>query len=146
MQSLLCAMFPYIYKHLLWSLLQSTAGHIMMTESDWSNGNCTSVLESMLAVKMQKMCEHDIHSVAGAKTLVQKLTDSSRWGQLHLVGMENVIHAGSCSLLKGTMQDDQGLLWHTWVHESMYSAQPSKRFSRHIARHMPVCASMPDKS
>lgn len=64
------------------------------------------------------MCERDIRVA-----LVQKLTDSSRWGQLHLVGVENVIHAGSCSLLKGTMQDDQGLLWHAWVHEGMYSAQ-----------------------
>lgn len=56
-------------------------------------------------------------------TLLQELTDNSRTAQLHLGRMDNVTHAGGCSTLKGTMQDDQGLLWHTRVHEGMYSAR-----------------------
>ena len=55
--------------------------------------------------------------------LVQELTNGSRGPQLHLVRMENVVHASSCPMLKGTMQDNQGLLWHARVHEGMDSAQ-----------------------
>jgi len=50
------------------------------------------------------------------------LTNSIRVGELQLMRVEDVIHAGGCPLLQGTMQNDQGLLGHAGVHENMYPA------------------------
>lgn len=70
---------------------------------------------------------HCMHRTGYSFTLgsalgLKGLTDSSRVGRLHLLRVENVIHAGSRPTLNGTMQDDQGLLWHAWMHEGMYPA------------------------
>jgi len=50
------------------------------------------------------------------------LTNSIRVGKLQLMRVEDVIHAGGCPLLQGTMQNDQGLLGHARVHENVYPA------------------------
>jgi len=53
------------------------------------------------------------------------LTHSIRVGKLQLMRVEDVIHAGGCPLLQGTMQNDQGLLGHARVHENVYPASKS---------------------
>ena len=55
----------------------------------------------------------------------EKLTGRSRLGKLCWLGLEDVVHAGGCASLKGTVQDDQGLLWHAGMHECMYPSQAS---------------------
>ena len=43
-------------------------------------------------------------------------------GKRHLLGVEDVIHAGGRATLDGTMENNQGLMWHAWMHEGMYPA------------------------
>jgi hypothetical protein len=58
------------------------------------------------------------------------LTHSIRVGKLQLMRVEDVIHAGGCPLLQGTMQNDQGLLGHARVHENVYPASKSHEIKR----------------